>query len=131
MAAPKAKAPKIEAHVAAVGRRLREEREHAKVLAADICRKTGVNPGNYSAFEHGRKGLQTGNLLAVLAAAAELGLDVQDYILRGVGEPGRKVGPVYITATPELARDLLRLQLRSGSADQLDDERPRARRKKQ
>jgi transcriptional regulator with XRE-family HTH domain len=119
----------IDKEEASIARRLRDSRDAHNVTAKALAEKAGVDAPAYSKFENGLRGLESGRLLRVLAAAADLGLDVQDYILRGIGAPGRKLGPVLtVAATPELARELLKL-LPQGALPPVD-ETPRPRRKK-
>jgi transcriptional regulator with XRE-family HTH domain len=124
-AAKTVKADRLEA---AVARRLREAREAHGVKQVELANRAGVDAPAYSKFESGKRGLESARLLHVLVAAAEFGLDVQNYILRGIGAPGDQGRPVMVAATPELARKLL--DLIPHVPKTASDEGPRPRRKK-
>lgn len=118
------KKPVIETLTRAVGRRLREAHDFIGLSQIDLARRAGVRQEALSKFERGGRGLSTENLLAVLRAAAESGVSVDDYVLRGTGSQARS--PLVFAQNPAVQGALSQLYqaLHDADAEGGSDETP-------
>lgn len=100
-----------------IGKRVRRARKTLKLTQEQLGVKIGVDQSGVTRFERGERGLRTHNLLALFAKLAELGIDVDGYIIRGVGDPRRpNIG--VLAENPQFAVQLREL------ADRLEKDRP-------
>lgn len=97
-----------------VGARFAIAREQAGLSQVALAKLSGVDQGAVSKFETGVRGLSAPKLLAVLRVAAEYGVDVGGFVLRGLSADGTRK-PTVMAATPELLSRLERV------AEQLEE----------
>jgi transcriptional regulator with XRE-family HTH domain len=86
---PGAKTVRAGTTVKDIGPRFRIARKLLKLTQADFCEPIGISETALSRFETGKRGIQSDKMLALLTLAAERGMNVDGYILRGRGEPIR------------------------------------------
>jgi transcriptional regulator with XRE-family HTH domain len=105
-----------------VGQRFADARKALGLSQAELGKRGGARQEAISRFENGDRGLDTGTLLGVLRAAAEAGVSLDDYVLRGIGAPLRESSPLTVIAqNPALQEALVQfaaaLQKQEGESD--------------
>lgn len=89
-----------------IGRRLAEAREKAGITQLELAKRSGVRQEALSRFEAGKRGLEAPLFAAVLRAAADAGISVDGFVLRGVGEPLRP-RPMVVAQDPATREALI------------------------
>jgi transcriptional regulator with XRE-family HTH domain len=97
--------------MADVGARFRIARKALKLTQEELAKQLNVEQTSISRFEGGKRGLETPVLLGLFRIAAEAGMNIDGYVLRGVGEPIRRE-PVLIASSPEMLEELRTLSER-------------------
>lgn len=72
-----------------IGPRFRIARKKLGLTQAEFCEPIGISETALSRFETGKRGIQSDKMLALLTIAAERGMNVDGFVLRGHGEPVR------------------------------------------
>lgn len=91
--------------MADVGARFRVARKALKITQEQLAKQLGIEQAGISRFESGKRGLETQVLLGLFRITAEAGMNIDGYVLRGVGEPIRRE-PVLIASSPEMLQEL-------------------------
>jgi transcriptional regulator with XRE-family HTH domain len=91
-----------------IGKRLAEARKKIGLTQTELATRAGIRQEALSRFENGGRGLEAPLFAAVLRAAAEAGVSVDDYVLRGLGGPVREA-PIAIAQDPALRGALIEL----------------------
>lgn len=98
------RAKKLRGPAKAIAERFKRAREAAGITQTNLAASAGVDQGALAKFEGGGRGFETGNLLAVLRAASDAGINVEEYVLNGRGEPLK--GQLIVSEEP-LVNDVL------------------------
>jgi transcriptional regulator with XRE-family HTH domain len=86
---PSAKTSRGGGGVKEIGPRFRVARKRLGLTQTDFCAPLDLSETALSRFETGKRGIQSDKLLALLRIAAERGMNVDGFVLRGQGEPVR------------------------------------------
>lgn len=121
--------PTVTVSLKEIGSRFKDARKALKLTQDYFTTRIGVDQGNFSSFESGKRGFQSDTMLALLAVAAEAGMNVDGYVLRGVGGPVRRE-TLLVATTPELAEGLRELAARVDKARNSPSEPPGPRHKR-
>lgn len=87
-AVPASKSPR-QVSLPDIGERFRVARKKLRLTQVELAKATGIDQTGISRFEGGDRGLETTALLTLFTVAAERGMNIDGYVLRGVGSPIR------------------------------------------
>jgi transcriptional regulator with XRE-family HTH domain len=107
-----------------IGQRLHDARKKVGITQTALAQRAGVRQEALSKFENGGRGLEADNLLAVLRAAAEAGISVDDYVLRGIGGATRSEPLLVLTQDPALRSAVIQLGRALQEQEGEDDSSP-------
>lgn len=107
-----------------IGKRLAEARKKVGLTQIALATRAGVRQEALSRFESGERGLEAPLFAAVLRAAAEAGISVDDYVLRGIGGAVREI-PIALAQDPALRGALIELGRRLAEQEREHEGPPR------